>query len=70
MARAALSAGKESGRSFVEPFGVPGGFMDCYIGVPLELGEGTCVPDGLVRVALGSKPGTALVEVRRVPTSW
>jgi len=64
---AVLGAVKEFGRSFVRPFGAPAGHMECYIEVPFTLGDRRLYPDGLIRVARGSKTWTALVEVKTGP---
>lgn len=64
---AVLSAVKEFGRAFVQPFGAPAGTMSCYIEVPFFIGEKRVYPDGLIRVARGSKSWTALVEVKTGP---
>src|SRR5438128_2506097 len=61
---AVLSAIKEFGREFVQPFGAPANAMSCFIEVPFLLGEKRVYPDGLIRVARGSKLWTALVEVK------
>jgi len=64
---AVLSAVKEFGRSFVQPFGAPAGAMSCFIEVPFMIGEKRVYPDGLIRVQRGSKSWTALVEVKTGP---
>jgi hypothetical protein len=61
---AVLTAVKEFGRAFTKPFGAPAGTVTCYIEVPFQLGEKRLYPDGLIRVARGSKSWTALVEVK------
>lgn len=61
---AVMTAVKEYGRVLVKPFGAPVGAIECYIEVPFTLGEKRLYPDGLIRVARGSKSWTALVEVK------
>ncbi len=61
---AVLSAVKEFGRTFIQPFGAPAGAMSCYIEVPFMLGEKRVYPDGLIRVQRGTKSWSALVEVK------
>ena len=61
---AVLGAVKEFGRSFVKPFGAPGGNLECYIEVPFSLSERRLYPDGLIRVSRGNRSWTALVEVK------
>jgi hypothetical protein len=61
---AVLSAVKEFGRAFVQPFDAPAGAMSCFIEVPFALGEKRLYPDGLIRIVRGSKSWTALVEVK------
>lgn len=61
---AVLVAVKELGRGFVKPFGAPGGRLETFIEVPFILGEKRLYPDGLIRVARGTKSWTALVEVK------
>jgi hypothetical protein len=64
---AVLSAVKEFGRGFVQPFGAPSGTIECFIEVPFVLGERRLYPDGLIRVSRGAKSWTALVEVKTGP---
>lgn len=64
---AVLSAVKEFGRGFVQPFGAPSGTIECFIEVPFVLGERRLYPDGLIRVSRGSRSWTALVEVKTGP---
>lgn len=64
---AVLSAVKEFGRAFVQPFGAPAGTMSCFIEVPFFVGEKRVYPDGLIRVVRGSRSWTALVEVKTGP---
>lgn len=64
---AVLSAVKEFGRAFVQPFGAPAGTMSCFIEVPFVVGEKRVYPDGLIRVVRGSRSWTALVEVKTGP---
>ena len=64
---AVLGAVKEFGRGFVKPFGAPAGAMECYIEVPLMLGDRRLYPDGLIRVTRGGRSWTALVEVKTGP---
>ncbi|MFY0405876.1 hypothetical protein [Solicola sp. PLA-1-18] len=61
---AVVGAVKEFGRGLVKPFGAPAGAIDCYIEVPMMLGERRLYPDGLIRVKRGSTTWTALVEVK------
>lgn len=61
---AVLSAVKEFGRAFIQPFGAPAGAMSCFIEVPFMVGDKRVYPDGLIRVVRGSKSWTALVEVK------
>lgn len=64
---AVLSAVKEFGRGFVQPFGAPSGTIECFIEVPFVLGERRLYPDGLIRVSRGARSWTALVEVKTGP---
>jgi hypothetical protein len=64
---AVLSAVKEFGRGFVQPFGAPSGTIECFIEVPFVLGERRLYPDGLTRVSRGARNWTALVEVKTGP---
>jgi hypothetical protein len=64
---AVLSAVKEFGRGFVQPFGAPSGTIECFIEVPFVLGERRLYPDGLIRVSRGTRSWTALVEVKTGP---
>lgn len=64
---AVLSAVREFGRGFVQPFGAPSGTIECFIEVPFVLGERRLYPDGLIRVSRGAKTWTALVEVKTGP---
>ena len=61
---AVLSAVREFNRSLLRPLGAPAGAVECYIEVPFVLGEKKVFPDGLIRVARGSRAWTALVEVK------
>ena len=61
---AVLSAVREYGRSLLKPLGAPAGAISTYIEVPFMLGERRLYPDGLIRVARGSKSWTCLVEVK------
>lgn len=64
---AVLSAVKEFGRGFVQPFGAPSGTIECFIEVPFILGDRRLYPDGLIRVSRGTRSWTALVEVKTGP---
>lgn len=64
---AVLSAVKEFGRGFVQPFGAPSGTIECFIEVPFVQGERRLYPDGLIRVSRGARSWTALVEVKTGP---
>lgn len=64
---AVLSAVKEFGRAFVQPFGAPAGALSCFIEVPFMVGDKRVYPDGLIRVVRGSRSWTALVEVKTGP---
>jgi hypothetical protein len=61
---AVLTAVREFGRSLTQPLGAPAGAVECFIEVPLMLGERRVFPDGLIRVRRGQKNWTALVEVK------
>lgn len=61
---AVLGAVREFNRSLLRPLGAPAGAVECYIEVPFVLGEKKVFPDGLIRVARGSRAWTALVEVK------
>lgn len=61
---AVMTAVREYGRGLVKPLGAPAGTIDTYIEVPFVLGEKRLYPDGLIRVARGSRSWTALVEVK------
>ncbi|GAA0628370.1 hypothetical protein GCM10009547_35030 [Sporichthya brevicatena] len=61
---AVLAAVKEFGRAITGPLGAPAGTVTTYIEVPFVLGDRRCYPDGLIRVARGSRSWTCLVEVK------
>ncbi|GAA0628674.1 hypothetical protein GCM10009547_35370 [Sporichthya brevicatena] len=61
---AVLSAVKEFGRAITAPLGAPAGTVTTYIEVPFLLDGRRCYPDGLIRVARGSRSWTCLVEVK------
>ncbi len=61
---AVMTAVREYGRALVKPLGALAGTIDTYIEVPFVLGEKRLYPDGLIRVARGSRSWTALVEVK------
>jgi hypothetical protein len=61
---AVLGAVAEYGRALLKPLGAPAGAISTYIEVPFMLGEKRLYPDGLIRVARGSKSWTCLVEVK------
>lgn len=61
---AVLSAVKEYGKAITAPLGAPSGQVSTFIEVPF-LHEGRRIyPDGLIRVARGTKKWTCLVEVK------
>ena len=64
---AVLGAVREFGRAFVKPYGAPAGNLECFIEVPFVIGDRRLYPDGLIRVARGTKSWTALVEVKTGP---
>lgn len=64
---AVMSAVREFGRALTKPLGAPAGTVQTYIEVPFQHGERRLYPDGLIRVARGSKVWTALVEVKTGP---
>lgn len=61
---AVMTSVREFGRAVVGPLGAPSGHMRAFIEVPFMLEEKRCYPDGLIRVARGSKEWTCLVEVK------
>lgn len=61
---AVLSAVKEYGRAITGPLGAPAGAVQTFIEVPFVLDGRRLFPDGLIRVARGSKSWTCLVEVK------
>ena len=61
---AVLGAVKEFNRAVLKPLGAPAGVVECFIEVPFMIGDKKVFPDGLIRVARGSKSWTALVEVK------
>lgn len=61
---AVLGAVREFNRALLRPLGAPAGAVECFIEVPFILGEKKVFPDGLIRVARGSRAWTALVEVK------
>lgn len=64
---AVMSSVREFGRALTKPLGAPTGAVQTYIEVPFQHGERRLYPDGLIRVARGSKVWTALVEVKTGP---
>ena len=61
---AVLGAVKPFNRAVLKPLGAPAGVVECFIEVPFMIGDKKVFPDGLIRVARGSKSWTALVEVK------
>jgi hypothetical protein len=61
---AVVDAVKEFGRAMTVPLGAPAGRLATFIEVPFQHGEKKLRPDGLIRVVLGQKCWTALVEVK------
>lgn len=61
---AVLGSVREFGRAILGPLGAPGGNVETFIEVPLELGNKKLRPDGLIRVTYGKQVWTALVEVK------
>lgn len=61
---AVMSAVREFGRGLTQPLGAPAGAVQTYIEVPFAHGDKRIYPDGLIRVARGSRSWTALVEVK------
>ncbi len=55
---------KEFGRGITGRLGAPVGLLETYLEVQFPLGEATVIPDGVLRVARGSRVWTALVEVK------
>lgn len=51
-------------RSLTGRFGAPAGAVETYLEVPFTLGEATVRPDGVIRVARGSRIWTGLLEVK------
>ncbi|RHA43649.1 TerD family protein [Cellulomonas rhizosphaerae] len=52
------------GRALTSRFGAPAGGVETYLEVPFALRDGTVYPDGVLRVARGSKRWTGLIEVK------
>jgi hypothetical protein len=61
---AVMGAVRDFGRVLTQPLGAPSGKIETYIEVPFVLGDKKVFPDGLIRVARGSRQWTALVEVK------
>lgn len=64
---AVMSSVMEFGRAMTAQLGAPTGRVSTFIEVPFMLAEKRCYPDGLIRVARGSKSWTCLVEVKTGP---
>ncbi|RYJ04198.1 MAG: stress response protein, partial [Actinomycetales bacterium] len=61
---AVLSIVPDFSKALLAPLGAPVRKVDTYIEVPFDLDGHKVIPDGLVRVRLGTKSWTALVEVK------
>ena len=61
---AVIGAVREFGRGLLSAAGAPAGNVETFIEVPFKLGERDWRPDGLIRVARGTRTWTALVEVK------
>ena len=61
---AVIQSVREFGRSITVPMGAPAGRLSAFIEVPFTDGDRHLRPDGLIRVALGRRTWTALVEVK------
>jgi hypothetical protein len=55
---------REFGRAVTVPLGAPAGRLSAFIEVEFAVGENKLRPDGLIRVVLGQRTWTALVEVK------
>jgi stress response protein SCP2 len=55
---------KSLGRGIVARVGAPAGVMETYLEVPFPHGDGVVIPDGVIRVARGSRQWTALLETK------
>ena len=55
---------KSLGRGIVARVGAPAGTMETYLEVPFPHGDGVVIPDGVIRVARGSRQWTALLETK------
>ena len=55
---------KSLGRGIVARVGAPAGAMETYLEVPFPHGDGVVIPDGVIRVARGSRQWTALLETK------
>lgn len=61
---AVMGAVKEYGRSLTKGLGAHAGDIETFIEVEFDLDGEKVIPDGLIRVARGSRVWTALVEVK------
>ena len=55
---------KEFGRAITSRLGAPAGLLETYLEVPFPLDERKVIPDGVLRIARGSRVWTALLEVK------
>ena len=61
---AVINSVREFGRAVTVPLGAPAGRLSAFIEVEFTVGENKLRPDGLIRVVLGQRTWTALVEVK------
>ena len=61
---ATMMAVRPLGRGITARVGAPAGLIETYLEVPFPRGEGVVIPDGVIRIARGSRMWTALLETK------
>jgi stress response protein SCP2 len=61
---ATMMAVRGLGRGITARVGAPAGVIETYLEVPFPRGEGVVIPDGVIRVARGSRVWTGLLETK------
>lgn len=61
---ATMMAVRALGRGITARVGAPAGTIETYLEVPFPRGEGVAIPDGVIRIARGSRMWTGLLETK------
>ncbi|TFV87396.1 TerD family protein [Blastococcus sp. CT_GayMR16] len=61
---ATMMAVRPLGRGITARLGAPAGTLETYLEVPFPRGEGVVIPDGVIRIARGSRVWTGLLETK------